>query len=151
MHYGLYRFRKEYLQAEPLQFPHARKFVLGGCLVGPPRRQEVTYCPECRKAESRWHEENPDFNDPAIVLNAVTLDRRALPDSLAKRILKQSQLETPERVASYLWIVYRINLYECVAYDAERKRYHYPFRDANSEWHGTISDVVNALNSNYGG
>jgi len=37
-------------------FPHARKYVLGGCCVSPdsPTNVIVYICPECRKAANEW-------------------------------------------------------------------------------------------------
>ena len=147
--YGLIRFREEYRKAATEQFPHTKKFVLGGCRVGRPREQEVMFCPECRAAESRWHEENPDFDDPSNVQNTITIARRDLPDSLAKRILKQSQLEKPERAERYLWIVYRLSLNECIAYNAEQKTYYYPYANCDSQSYSSISDIADALNMKF--
>jgi hypothetical protein len=144
--YGLIKFREEYRRAASEHFPHAKKFVLGGCQLGAARQQEVMFCPECRAAESRWHDENPDFDDPSVVHGAVTSARRDLPDSLAKRILKQSQLEKPERVARVLWIVYRLSLNECIAYNAERRTYYYPYGNPDSRSYSSVSGVAGALN-----
>lgn len=54
--YGLIRFSREFLDAQPKLFPNARSFLLGGCLVGPnqPKTGEVRFCPKCRDAEQLW-------------------------------------------------------------------------------------------------
>lgn len=148
--YGLIKFREEYRQANRESFPHAKKYVMGGCRVGPEREKEVMFCPECRAAESVWHEENPDFDDPTNVHIAVTLARRDLPDSLAKRLLKQSQLENPERVARFLWIVYRLSLDEVIAYNSEHKLYLYPFADEDSPRFAKLERLAEALNEEHG-
>lgn len=148
--YGLIRFREEYRKAAGNSFPHAKKFVMGGCRVGPPRESEVLFCPECRDAEAKWHEENPDFDDPTNVQVAVTIARRDLPDSLAKRMLKQCCLEKPERAGRFLWIVYRLSLNECIAYEAEQKNYHYPFGDDQCHAYQSASKLAGALNMKYG-
>ena len=56
--YGLFGFSPEFLKAQPILFPNARSFVLGGCRVSPdnPRQKLVTFCPKCRDAEKRWNE-----------------------------------------------------------------------------------------------
>lgn len=148
--YGLIKFREEYRKAQREKFPHAKKFVMGGCRVGPARENEVMFCAECRAAESAWHDENPDFDDPINVHVAVTLARRDLPDSLAKRMLKQSCLEKPEREGRFLWIVYRLNLDECIAYEAEQKTYHFPYGDDQCHAYRSASKLVDALNTKYG-
>ena len=93
-----------------------RTFIAGGCRLGPPCEKEVLYCPDCRAAETQWKQENPDFNDPSQIFHAVQTDRRDIPDSIAKQLLKQSQLDKPERAGRFLWIVYRLNLEKTVAY-----------------------------------
>jgi len=148
--YGHIRFREEYRVAASESFPHAKKFVLGGCLVGPPREREVLFCPECRDAESNWHEENPDFDDPTNVGVVINIARRDLADSLAKRMLKHGLLEKPERVGRFLWVVYRLNLRECIAYEAEQKNYVYPFRDDQCRTYRSVADLADALNEKYG-
>lgn len=147
--YGLIKSREEYRKAQRESFPRAKKFVMGGCRVGPAREKEVMFCPECRVAESAWHDENPDFDDPINVHVAVTLGRRDLPDSLAKRMLKQSQLEKPERVARFLWIVYRLNLGEVVAYHAEKKSYLYPYTTNESPCYANVEALACTLNERY--
>jgi hypothetical protein len=107
------------------------------------------FCSECRAAESRWHEENPDFDDPTNVQVAVTTSRRDLPDSLAKRILKQSVLEKLERTDQYLWIVYRLGLNECIAYNSEMKTYYYPYGSCDSRSYSSVSDLADALNTKF--
>ena len=99
--YGLIKFRDEYRRAAREHFPHAKNFVLGGCMLGAPREQEVMFCRECRAAESRCHDENPDFDNPSIVHGAITSARRDLPDSLAKRIFETESIgETGEGISS---------------------------------------------------
>ncbi len=148
--YGLIKFRDEYRTAQRESFPHAKKFVMGGCRVGPASESPVMFCPDCRAAESVWHDENPDFDDPINVHIAVTLARRDLPDSLSKRMLKRGCLEKPERAGRFLWIVYRLSLSECIAYEAEQKTYHFPFGDNLCHAYQSVSKLANALNTKYG-
>lgn len=147
--YGLVKFRDEYRQAANKHFPNAKLFVLGGCRLGPPEEREVLFCADCRAAESKWHEYNPDLDDAVRVQQDVTTARRDLPDSVAKKLLKQSQLEKPERVDRYLWIVYRISLYERIAYNSEQQTYHYPYAGSNSAYFGSVSDLASALNKKF--
>lgn len=145
--YGLIKLRDEYRRAVKREFPHAKTFVLGGCRVGPPRNENVMYCPECRAAESKWNQENPDFDDPAKVKQAIESDRRDLPDSLAKRLLRQSQTENPERTNEYRWIVYRLTLDECIACNSQSRAYEYPYLKHNSRCYQSIRDLAATLDA----
>ena len=147
--YGLIKFRQEYREAQRTQFPHAKPFALGGCRLGPPVKQDVMYCSDCRAAELRWHQENPDFDVPANVVIEIQTARRSLADSVAKRLLRQSQLDRPERAGRFLWIVYRLNLEESVAFDAEKKVYLYPCNDETVTSYPNIKALADALNDRY--
>ncbi len=144
--YGLIRPRPSYLNAKKLGFPNSWLFVLGGCRVGDRREAKVHYCPDCRAAEARWNEANPDFDQPSSVSVVIQAARRDLPDSLAKRLLKQSQLEKPERAGHRIWIVYRLNLHECVAYNSEHRVYIYPYSSENAAEYSTIEALADLLN-----
>ncbi len=60
LRYGLIRFTREYMEAQSRQFPNARAFMLGGCMLtpDPPTKTEVYYCPKCREAHAAWASEN---------------------------------------------------------------------------------------------
>lgn len=58
IHYGLVRCTKEEGDARQKGFPHARSDYLGGCVVKPPEKARVSFCPECRKAEAEWMAEH---------------------------------------------------------------------------------------------
>lgn len=148
--YGLIRFRPEYLEAQRMSFPHAKTFVLGGCLIGSKKTAEVRYCRDCREAEQRWHEENPDFNDPQNVIRAVENARRDLPDSLGKRILRQSQLPRPERNGQWSWRVYQIGLEECVYFDTKARVYTHVDVSDNQATFDDAASLVDFLNNKYG-
>jgi hypothetical protein len=47
---------RDWLELEKAHFPHANRYVPGGCCSYPdsPRLARVKYCPDCRKAEARW-------------------------------------------------------------------------------------------------
>ena len=51
--YGLIMLSKDEVQAF-IRFPHAKREVLGGCLVSSRRTKEVWYCTKCREAEDKW-------------------------------------------------------------------------------------------------
>ncbi len=107
------------------------------------------FCLECRAAESKWHQENPDFDAPANVEQAIESHRRDLPDSLAKRLLKQSRTEKPERASGHLWVVYRLTLDECIAYNSESRTYHCPYSKHDCRCYQNVGDLVDALNAKF--
>lgn len=144
--YGLIRLRPDYRNAKREGFPNSWSFVLGGCRVGNRREANVFFCPECRAAESEWTEANPDFDRPAVVAIAIQTARRDLPDSLAKRLLRQSQVEKPERAGYRLWVVYRLNLHECVVYNSERRTYVHPFGSDSATEYPSVDALSDALN-----
>jgi len=147
--YGLIKFREEYQKAAREQFPPCQKFIPGPCRVGPSRERQVMFCPDCRSAESRSHEENPDFDDPVNVHVAVQNARRDLPDFLVKRLLKQSQLKNPEHADRYLWIVYRLRLHKSVPYNAEQQTYAYPYGEEEPTTFSSIEELARVLNEAY--
>ena len=59
--YGLIRSPASLISARRREFPNARSFALGGCLVweGRPTTQQVRYCQACRESESAWHLAHP--------------------------------------------------------------------------------------------
>gem|GEM_PF-3194884 len=146
---GLIRFRAEYREAARVSFPHASNFVLGGCRIGSATEKEVLFCPECREAEAKWREDHPDFDCPNDVYRVVAAACRDLPDSLAKRILRQGLLSKPEKAGRYLWIVCRLKLTESVAYDAEKRRYQFPFGSQQCQSYGSVLKLARAINTMY--
>lgn len=44
---------------EPLLFPHAKDYVLGGCSIQWKKSQKLFECSQCRKAKENWLEEHP--------------------------------------------------------------------------------------------
>jgi hypothetical protein len=113
----------EYLGAQKKLFPNSRTFVLGGCIVGDAKTATVSFCGDCREAEQRWQENNPEFNQAANVFWRVQRLRRDLPDSIGKRLLLESQLKSPEKREDYLWLVFKIGIRENVLFDARSGSY----------------------------
>jgi hypothetical protein len=54
--YGRPKFNLKEREARQKLFPHANSFYRGGCIVREAKRARVSYCPECRKAETEWQE-----------------------------------------------------------------------------------------------
>lgn len=48
-------------------FPNAPSYALGGCVIDldDPKSERMPVCPECRRAEKKWREENADV-DPLL-------------------------------------------------------------------------------------
>ena len=44
-------------EARQKLFPHARSSYGGGCMIKDAKWARVSFCPECRKAEAKWKEE----------------------------------------------------------------------------------------------
>jgi hypothetical protein len=150
LRYGLIRLRPDYLQAQKTYFPYAKTFMLGGCMIGPQKTATVRFCHECRRAEQSWNDENPDFNDPAAVGLAVETARRDLPDSMGKRILRQSQLQCPEREGQWSWCVYRIALQECVYFESRLKVYTHVDSLYNQSTFSDVKALVEFLDRKFG-
>ena len=60
--YGLirpeYDSPKGYREACQNEFPRARDFYGGGCVVGEKKWVRISYCPPCRSAKASWLAEN---------------------------------------------------------------------------------------------
>ncbi len=147
--YGLIRFPAHFLIAQRELFPCARTFVLGGCKIGTEKSREVLYCEDCREAELKWRHDNPDFDQRQAVSIAIESQRRELPDSLGKRILRQSELRTPERVRRYEWIIYRIALDESVLYHSRDKTYTFPHGRPNEQMFCDVQELAGHLTDRY--
>ena len=61
--YGLRRFTRAELDASRTLFPHANTVYGGGGMVQPETKAKVKYCLQCRVAEKKWEQENPQPND----------------------------------------------------------------------------------------
>ncbi len=55
--YGKPDTRAEVTEARQKSFPHAQSSINNGCLVKDAKWARVSFCPECRKAEAKWEEE----------------------------------------------------------------------------------------------
>lgn len=120
--YGLVFPDPEERPARRRLFPNARTVVLGGCRVGPETTWEVRFCPDCRAAEESWLREHPRFNRSWAVWCEVQRERRALPDSPGKRILREHQVR-PRHLGEFSWLVYCLPDGSKVSYDSQRRVY----------------------------
>ena len=148
--YGLIRLRPTYRDAKRATFPNARSYVLGGCRVGKQKTREVAYCPKCREVEAEWLLVKPDFDTASAVSVAVQTQRRDLPDSLGKRILKQGEIDSPERLRQFHWIVYRITLEDSVMYHSRDKTYTYIWGTDQKEEFPDALQLAKFLTCEYG-
>lgn len=55
--YGKPDTRTEVTEARQNLFPHAQSSINNGCVVKDAKWARVSFCPECRKAETKWKEE----------------------------------------------------------------------------------------------
>lgn len=50
-----------YIRARNAEFPNARDFVLGGCVIRPETSANVYVCESCRRAKQRWLAAHPGY------------------------------------------------------------------------------------------
>ncbi len=148
--YGLIRLPSNLRTAQRRLFPNANTSVLGGCRVGPKKFRDIFYCPDCRAAESKWREENPEFDTRSAVYISVQSQRRELPDTLGKQILRQSELKSPERAARYQWIVYRISLDQLVLYNSRDKTYTFPHGASGARSFSNVQELADHVTDRFG-
>lgn len=145
--YGLIRLDAEENRARKRLFPNARSSVLGGCVVGRlGERMEVRFCPACRAAEASWRREHPDFNRRSSVFVEVEHQRRDLPESAGKRLLRDNQVK-PRHLGNFSWVVYCLPDGSKVSYEARRRIYRWTAPNLEDHcYFENVKDLVAFLN-----
>jgi hypothetical protein len=54
--YGFFATDGAYFQDQRTLFPNSNTWVGGGCIASSMNVAQVDYCPQCREAETVWHQ-----------------------------------------------------------------------------------------------